>query len=229
MKSLALAWLAVLVVVGCGGSAFDNGSTDASAGGLAAGGGSGSGGASAVGGASGNGGASVVGGASGNGGVSVIGGAAGSTEPASTAGSACTAAAGCGAGFTCLTAAPGGYCVASSSIPATPCGASASTCPAGTTCAPVPWSQMPSVCMRTCTATSECRAGQQCNYTEAFPGSSTGLRSAERVCWPACTVGMDQTCNDNPIISSIHGVCQPDGSCTCSGTWAKNPATGRCL
>jgi hypothetical protein len=48
------------------------------------------------------------------------------------------------------------------------------------------------------------------------------------VCWPACTVGMNQTCNDNPIISSIHGTCQVDGSCAC-GTWGKNPETGRCL
>jgi hypothetical protein len=147
---------------------------------------------------------------------------------AQIAGSACTAAAGCGPGFTCLSGPPGGYCVANS-LSGTPCSVSASTCPVGTTCAPVPWSQMPSVCMRTCAATSECRAGQQCNYLELFPGSASSPRSAERVCWPTCTVGMDQTCNDNPIISSIHGNCQPDGSCKCIGTWAQNPVTGRCL
>jgi len=44
-----------------------------------------------------------------------------------------------------------------------------------------------------------------------------------------CTYGMDQTCNDNPIISSIHGVCNPDGTCLCAGGWAINPQSGRCL
>jgi hypothetical protein len=148
---------------------------------------------------------------------------------AQIAGSACTTTADCGAGFSCLTTVPGGYCVANSTGGTEMCSAVSPTCPAGTTCGPVPWSQMPSVCMRTCTATSECRAGQQCNYVELFPGSASSPRSAERVCWPACTVGMNQTCNDNPVISSIHGTCQADGSCTCTGTWAKNPETGRCL
>jgi hypothetical protein len=31
-----------------------------------------------------------------------------------------------------------------------------------------------------------------------------------------CTPGADQTCNDNPAFSSIHGTCQSDGSCVCS-------------
>lgn len=44
-----------------------------------------------------------------------------------------------------------------------------------------------------------------------------------------CTYGMDQTCNDDPIISSLHGVCQADSTCRCSDGFAMNPDTGRCL
>ena len=32
----------------------------------------------------------------------------------------------------------------------------------------------------------------------------------------ACTVGADQTCNDNPALSSIHGRCVADGRCVCA-------------
>jgi hypothetical protein len=50
---------------------------------------------------------------------------------------------------------------------------------------------------------------------------------------PVCTVGMDQTCNDNPALSSIHGTCALDANltpyCTCKPGFAKNPTTGRCL
>jgi hypothetical protein len=44
-----------------------------------------------------------------------------------------------------------------------------------------------------------------------------------------CTPGSDQTCNDNPAISSLHGVCESDGTCTCKDGYTKNPKTGRCL
>lgn len=43
-----------------------------------------------------------------------------------------------------------------------------------------------------------------------------------------CTPGMDQTCNDSPEISSLHGTCLPDGTCQCKEPFEKNPATGRC-
>jgi hypothetical protein len=45
---------------------------------------------------------------------------------------------------------------------------------------------------------------------------------------PACTAGADQSCNDNPAISSIHGHCTDAGVCEC-GTFGTNPVTGRCL
>jgi hypothetical protein len=46
-----------------------------------------------------------------------------------------------------------------------------------------------------------------------------------------CTYGMDQTCNDNPIISSIQGTCNPDGTCSCTSGWpvTVNAQTGKCL
>jgi len=43
-----------------------------------------------------------------------------------------------------------------------------------------------------------------------------------------CAYGFDPSCNDSPIISSIHGRCQADGTCLCNSPWTMNPATGRC-
>ena len=42
-----------------------------------------------------------------------------------------------------------------------------------------------------------------------------------------CTPGQDQTCNENPAISSLRGKCQPDRTCLCA-SGAPNPSTGRC-
>lgn len=53
-------------------------------------------------------------------------------------------------------------------------------------------------------------------------GASAGDEAA------VCEPGADQTCNDNPAISSLHGTCQPDGSCLCNPGVEKSPATGRC-
>jgi hypothetical protein len=44
-----------------------------------------------------------------------------------------------------------------------------------------------------------------------------------------CTVGMNQTCNDNLLVSSIWGTCQPDGTCLCTPGHVVNPETGRCM
>ena len=44
----------------------------------------------------------------------------------------------------------------------------------------------------------------------------------------ACTPGRDSTCNDDPAISSLHGTCRPDGTCSCILGPGLNPATGRC-
>jgi hypothetical protein len=45
----------------------------------------------------------------------------------------------------------------------------------------------------------------------------------------ACTPGMNQSCNDNLLVSSIWGTCQPDGTCLCTTGHVINPDTGRCM
>lgn len=45
---------------------------------------------------------------------------------------------------------------------------------------------------------------------------------------PVCTPGANQTCNDNPALSSIRGECTAAARCVCPNT-ALNPETGRCL
>ena len=44
---------------------------------------------------------------------------------------------------------------------------------------------------------------------------------------PLCTPGQDQTCNDNPSFSSLHGHCTEGLRCVC-GSGSLNSATGRC-
>lgn len=42
-----------------------------------------------------------------------------------------------------------------------------------------------------------------------------------------CTPG-GGSCNDNPVVSSIWGTCQADGTCLCKSGFEINPSTGRC-
>jgi hypothetical protein len=48
-------------------------------------------------------------------------------------------------------------------------------------------------------------------------------------CASVCTLGADQSCNDNPIVSAIHGHCTAAGACECGTGFILNPNTGRCL
>jgi hypothetical protein len=133
---------------------------------------------------------------------------------------------GCAAGYTCWLMPPGGYCLVG---PPTACWDS-SECPTGTACSPLPMSEISGVCLRTCQSQADCRQGYACDYVYLFPGEPGSPRSEVPVCWtaPVCTYGMDQTCNDNPLISSLHGYCQPDGTCICKDGYEKNPSTGMC-
>jgi hypothetical protein len=45
----------------------------------------------------------------------------------------------------------------------------------------------------------------------------------------ACTPGANQTCNDDPRLSSLHGTCTAAGRCVCGANYELNPMTGRCL
>jgi hypothetical protein len=67
--------------------------------------------------------------------------------------------------------------------------------------------------------------GNDCGAASA----GVSVRYAGECGTAVCTYGMDQTCNDDPVISSLHGVCQPDGTCKCNDGFAINPETGRCL
>lgn len=61
------------------------------------------------------------------------------------------------------------------------------------------------------------------NLSERNDSGSTGSDGA------VCELGRDQTCNDNPEISSLHGRCLPNGTCQCNDGIEKNPETERCL
>lgn len=60
------------------------------------------------------------------------------------------------------------------------------------------------------------------------PGFTFAAGSATAKPEQACTFGADQTCNDDPLISSVHGSCNQDGTCSCHPGFALNPQTGRC-
>jgi hypothetical protein len=60
---------------------------------------------------------------------------------------------------------------------------------------------------------------------DCLDGSADGADSGGA----ACTPGADQTCNDNPAISSLHGHCTDAGTCECRFDGGVNPTTGRCL
>jgi hypothetical protein len=105
-----------------------------------------------------------------------------------------------------------------------------------------------------CTATGgSVGVGMCCASTQSFPDTCligacgcapANSRSVElcecpssqcfdprRGCLPrfGCTPGSDQTCNASPSISSLHGHCNADGSCTCGNGFQKDPLSGRCL
>jgi hypothetical protein len=65
-------------------------------------------------------------------------------------------------------------------------------------------------------ATCECPSGQ--------------CFTPDRGCAPStsCTPGRDETCSEDPSISSLRGRCQWDGTCTCLNALPPNPSTGKC-
>jgi hypothetical protein len=63
----------------------------------------------------------------------------------------------------------------------------------------------------------------------AFRRCESGLCTTAKVaCPPVCKFGYDQTCNDDPEVSSLEGVCLASGTCSCRTGTKVNPATGRC-
>jgi hypothetical protein len=144
-------------------------------------------------------------------------------------GRACASAADCGSGYDCNTEVPGGYCLLGAAGGPMSCRLPEQACPAGTLCSPLPWHQISGVCLRRCGPSLPCRPGYFCGYVETFPGDPSSPRSTAPACWTECQPGADQSCNDNLEISSLHGHCERDATCTCHAGFARNPSTGRCL
>jgi hypothetical protein len=73
-----------------------------------------------------------------------------------------------------------------------------------------------------------CKAGEQkteaCNTCTCLDDGSWAC--TRRAC-ATCEPGQDQTCNDDPTISSLWGRCE-QGQCVCNDGFAVNPDTGRC-
>jgi hypothetical protein len=61
--------------------------------------------------------------------------------------------------------------------------------------------------------------------TGTTTGTGTGGPSLDG--GAVCTPGMDQTCNDVPVMSALAGVCQADGTCRCGPRFVKKPS-GKC-
>jgi hypothetical protein len=138
----------------------------------------------------------------------------------------------CGPNHYCVTVfsgdlVPDGYC-----LERTSCYGDDANCPEGTLCAPLPHSSVPGFCLVACVSDDDCRPGYDCAKRATLPEDTEGSpTSSGKACWtiyPVCTVGMDQTCNDESFVSSIMGTCNEDGTCTCNEGTILNPRTGRC-
>lgn len=148
----------------------------------------------------------------------------GGQEPGPIVGRACQEGADCGPGFQCFLSAPGGYCLEQEPDE---CLAD-NECPDDTRCAPREFSERVGHCLRACAAAADCRPGYQCRVIWLFPGDEDSPRSSGPVCWVPCTPGLDYMCNDNPLVSTLYGHCQQDGTCLCISGREINPDTGRC-
>jgi hypothetical protein len=129
-------------------------------------------------------------------------------NPAMVIGRACAQSSDCGDGYACLLDAgtnwplPGGYCAqAGTSAGLSSCDPNDDQCPTGTSCAPMPWSQISGICMQSCESTDECRGGYTCEHVELFPGEPGSPASAGTVCWLN-----DQSCSVPTYSSNCYEV-----------------------
>jgi hypothetical protein len=67
-----------------------------------------------------------------------------------------------------------------------------------------------------------------CSPDAGTDAAGAGTDAADGGIAAVCTPGADQTCNDNPAWSSIHGRCTDGGVCVC-GDAGTNPDSGHCL
>ncbi|HEY7376869.1 MAG TPA: hypothetical protein VIF57_32220 [Polyangia bacterium] len=120
---------------------------------------------------------------------------------------------------------------AGSDAPITTCPASRPT--VGSACAAALGCTYTDVCNchGCCTTTYDCFAGQVRyfrNDNGCMQGTPCPADAGADGAGAVCTPGQDQTCNDNPIISSLRGRCTDAGVCQCYGDAAVNPDSGRC-
>jgi hypothetical protein len=75
-----------------------------------------------------------------------------------------------------------------------------------------------------------CQPAQSTNINICVCPSGACFLSGTGCVGPAstCTVGQDQSCNDDPTIGSYRGICLPSGRCRCSPGSALNSTTGKC-
>ena len=83
-----------------------------------------------------------------------------------------------------------------------------------------------------CTCHGCCSTGWRCtNGVFQISGLDADDGCIQQPCpdgGAVCTFGADQTCNDSPLISSIHGHCTDAGVCECTFDAGTNPDSGRC-
>jgi len=106
------------------------------------------------------------------------------TAVATAVGRFCEQDADCGPGMRCFNEhegsarVPDGYCMLAhmacmKDVP----------CPEGTLCSPLPWAQIPGVCLLACNDQNDCREGYRCAVVELFPGEPDSPKSPGKVCW----------------------------------------------
>lgn len=66
--------------------------------------------------------------------------------------------------------------------------------------------------------------------SQAAGSAGTGMETAGNGEWPnaGCTQGMDQTCNAEPTMNAIAGICSMAGTCLCKEGFAVDLASGKC-
>jgi hypothetical protein len=70
-----------------------------------------------------------------------------------------------------------------------------------------------------------CGCGQAASETAASPSDSPPASSEGKRA--PCTLGADQTCNEDPSVSALWGRCTELGVCECQAGFALSPR-GRC-
>ena len=72
-----------------------------------------------------------------------------------------------------------------------------------------------------CQADTDCAAPNVCVNGSCQPKGGY-------LCPTVCTYGQDQTCNDDPLVNALWGVCSATGTCSCNTGYVIDMATGRC-